>query len=91
MKKEVTIFQMSADSIDVLDEIKVEVWVKEESYTPSCHWESEPLYNPAEVTEINYEGRIITNLLPMFTDEELIENDTLETETSLTSIKAITE
>ena len=81
---------MSADSIDVLDEIKVEVHYNNvKSYI--YHESSEDVRDHKEVTEIYYEGRNITNELGMFTDDELIASDTLETELSLTSIKALAE
>ena len=91
MKKKVTIYKMSADSIDVLDEIKVEVDYVEAYETPSPDRFTAPVMNEPIITSITYEGRIITNLLPMFSDEELIANHTLETEMSLTSIKELSQ
>ena len=81
---------MSAQSIDVLDTIEIEVEIKEGKEASNSDWNQTPEQDEAdEIISITYEGKNVTNLLSMFTDEELIENDTLETELSLTIIKEL--
>ena len=81
---------MGPDSIDPQDKIQIEVWIREGEESSNTHHESTPEPNePDEIDAVFYEGHDITNELPMFTDDELIVNDTLETEKSLTKIKAL--
>ena len=80
---------MSTDSIDVLNKIQIEIEYTPESFGERMSYDIKPDYYEATVDVIRYEGVKITGLLPMFTDEELIANDTLETEKSLQTIKQL--
>ena len=86
---------MSADSIDVVDTIQIEVEIRKDYAEKVFHtnWESTPqdTSDPEHISEIKYENiEISEHIDPMFTDEQLIACDgTLETEMSLETIKAL--
>jgi len=84
---------MSADSIDVLDTIEVEVEIKEAVAAPiTGYFETPEPGEPAEVLAIHYQGVEVSHLIhTMFSDEDLIgAASTLETEHSLTEVKEFT-
>jgi hypothetical protein len=92
MKKTILINQMSADSIDVLDSIKIEVWYNEGKEIFTTTWNATPEPNQdAEITSIEYEGVEVSELIgTMFSDEELLNAQSeVETEESLLPIKLI--
>ncbi len=82
---------MSADSIDVIDSITVEVEIQEVK-TYIYYETSEDVNDHSDVIAIKYENvEISEHIAPMFTDDELMTSDELETELSLNNIKAIAE
>ena len=90
--KEITIHQMSPDSIDEGESILIEVEYTEGETVRGGEWD-EQVWTPEEVTSIKYENiEISEHITPMFTDEELIASTgELETEMSLETIKELTQ
>jgi len=94
MIKHITISQMTADSIDVLDTIEIEVEIKEAVEAPiTGYFDTPEPGEPAEVLAIHYQGVEVSHLIhTMFSDEDLMSGvSSLETEKSLTGIKEFTQ
>jgi len=86
MKKTVTIYQTSPDSIDLEGQIEIEVWYTEgkQSYTQEPN-------TPEEITSIEYEGVEVSHLIStMFSDDEILNAQSdLETDKDLSEIRKI--
>jgi len=92
MKKTLTIYQTSPDSIDVEGQIEIEVWYNEEKEIFTTNWNATPELNePEEITSIEYEGKEVSHLIcTMFSDEEILNAQTdLETDKDLSEIRKI--
>lgn len=91
MKKNITVFQTSPDSIDVEDKIQIEVWYKESRTVISSNYNEQNIYVPEEITSIEYEGIEVSHLIcTMFTDDEILNAQSdLETDKDLSEIRKI--
>ena len=88
MKKTITIFQMSEDSIDVENQIEIEIYYSEPKFSTINYFDIPEPSKEAEITEITYEGREISHLIAtMFDDGELLYSTSdLETSKDLSAI-----
>ncbi len=90
MTKELTIYQVNEDSIDVIDSIIIEVDIREgkEASSPN-YFDTPELDEPDEIESVTYEGVCIYNVLSdYFSDEELFEaSSDLETQKDISEIK----
>jgi hypothetical protein len=91
--KQITIYQMSDDSIDTIDQMTIHVVYIDSEETSSGDRFSPPEYSDTEIVSIECNGVCVSDFIrTLFSDQELIEALTnLETNKSLLPAKELIE
>jgi hypothetical protein len=92
-EKQITIYQMSEDSIDTIDQMTIDVVYVDSEETSSGDRFSPPEYSDTEIISIECNGVCVSDFIgTLFSDQELIEALTdLETNKSLLLAKELIE
>ena len=92
-EKQITIYQMSEDSIDTIDQMTIDVVYVEGKETSSGNRLTPPEYSEDEIISIECNGVCVSDFIgTLFSDQELIEALTdLETNKSLLLAKELIE
>ena len=92
-EKQITIYQMSEDSIDTIDQMTIDVVYVEGKETSSGDRLTPPEYSENEIISIECNGVCVSDFIgTLFSDQELIEALTdLETNKSLLPAKELLE